>query len=120
MSQDGSLVAGGGPSTGVLVSESIGKILWQGPAAGFGEPVLMLENASLILLYQPDGNEFQLVDLNGTAVESYNLNDVTDFAGSPNGSEWVAAGGSSIAGSACSVLDFYDGSAAISTAQICE
>jgi hypothetical protein len=119
MSQDGSYVASGGPSSGVLVFESSGKILWEGSVAGFGEPVLMLGNASLVLLYQPDGNDFQLVEFNGTAVASYNLNDVTSFASSPSGSVWVAAGGEISTTGGCAVLDFYDGSTVLSSTQIC-
>jgi hypothetical protein len=120
MSQDGAHVAFGGPSTGVSVWESTGKTIWQGPRAGFGEPVLMLENASLVLLYQPSGNEFELVGFNGTAVASSNINDVSAFAGSPSGSVWVAAGGEITAGGGCAVLDFYDGSMALSPMQLCE
>ncbi len=119
MSPDGSYVASGGPSSGVLVFESSGKILWEGSVAGFGEPVLLLERASLVLLYQPSGNEFQLVELNGTAVMSSNVNDVSAFAGSPSGSVWVAAGGVISASGGCAVLDLYDGSTALSSTQIC-
>jgi putative pyrroloquinoline-quinone binding quinoprotein len=120
MSQDGAYVAFGGPSTGVSVFESSGKTLWQGPVSGFGEPVLMLENASLVLLYQPSGNDFQLVEFNGTAVASSNINDVSAFAGSPNGPVWVASGGEISTTGGCAVLDFYDGSTALSSTQLCQ
>jgi len=120
MSQDGSYVASGGPSTGVLVIESSGKTLWEGPVAAFGEPALILEKASLVLLYEPSGNDFQLVDFDGTVVASYNLNDVSSFAGSPSGSVWVAAGGVISAGGGCAVLDFYDGSTALPSTQLCQ
>ena len=120
MSQDGAYVAFGGPSTGVSLSESTGKTIWQGPVDGFGEPVLMLENASLVLLYQPSGNEFQLVRFNGTAVASSNINDVSAFAGSPNGPVWVAAGGEASASGGCAVLDFYGGSTTLPSMQLCQ
>jgi hypothetical protein len=120
MSQDGAYVAFGGPSTGVSVRESAGKAIWQGPRAGFGEPVLMLENASLVLLYQPSGNDFELVRFNGTDVASSSINDVSAFAVSPSGSVWVASGGEITTGGGCAVLDFYDGSTALSPMQLCE
>ena len=120
MSQDGAYVAFGGPSTGVSVFESSGKTLWQGPVSGFGEPVLMLENASLVLLYQPSGNDFQLVEFNGTVVASSNINGVSAFAGSPNRPVWVASGGEISTTGGCAVLDFYDGSTALSSTQLCQ
>jgi len=117
-SPDGSYIASGGPSSGILGLDSTGHVLWEGRVGGFGEPVLVLAKASLVLLYQPSGNEYELVTYNGTAVSSYNLNAVSAFAGSPGGSIWVAAGGV-ISASGCLVLDFYDGSTALSSTQLC-
>jgi WD40 repeat protein len=120
MSPDGSYVASGGPASGVLVLGSSGKILWEGTAGGFGEPVLLLEKASLVLLYQPNANEFQLVEFNGTVVASSNINQVSTFAGSLGGSVWVAAGGEISEGGGCAVLDFYDNSTALPSTQLCQ
>jgi WD40 repeat protein len=119
VSPDGSYIASGGPSSGILGLDSNGSVVWEGHVGGFGEPVLVLENESLVLLYQPSGNDFELVRFNGTAVASFNLNAVSAFAGSSSGTTWVAAGGVISAGAGCAVLDFYDGSTALSSTQLC-
>jgi len=118
MTSDGSVVAAGGPSTGTLVLNSNGKALWEGSVGGFGEPALILKSYSLVLMFGLSTTQADLVGFNGTAVRSFN-NEGGAFAASPDGETWVAAGGIITTGGDCSTLEFFNGTTALPSAQLC-
>ena len=120
MSSDGSYTASGGPSSGILVFDSSGKVLWEGSVAGFGEPVFVLEGASFVLTYQPSGNHFQLVRYDGTAIASFNVESVSAFAHPPRGSFWAAAGGVISNAGGCATLHLFEGSTELPSLELCE
>ncbi len=119
MSSDGSYIASGGPSSGILVIDSTGKVLWEGSVGGFGEPVLLLKAHSLILTYQPSGEDFQLVRYNGTLIASLNIQAGSVFARSSDGSVWAVAGGLISNAGGCATVHLFNGSAPLPSIELC-